>query len=166
MPRHYRCKMCGKTHGPPTGKHCREALHDGGETEPAVDNNADVLYLVRELTKRIDNMESACARSTEGSDIVSIPEEIWPIGSTGEMFPPATGSKTTGVTGHRGRDNVSVQHGRWVRDARSGLEAASVHMHSALRNDDERGERAGDSDSRPLPTQSTEVLSHYNDELR
>ena len=31
MPRHYKCKKCGKVHPPPTGKHCREIYHDSDE---------------------------------------------------------------------------------------------------------------------------------------
>ena len=55
MPRFYKCKACGLTHGPPTGKHCpnRDDIQ-----QPQPDNtNAALMPILLEIRQRMDAIE-------------------------------------------------------------------------------------------------------------
>ena len=56
MPRTYKCRKCGKVHGPPTGKHCREIYHE--EEAPTEENGGiDIAQVLLRINQRLDDIE-------------------------------------------------------------------------------------------------------------
>ena len=54
MPRRYKCKKCGVEHAPPTGKHCRQAVHD--EEEDTATGETEMMDILRELRSKMDGV--------------------------------------------------------------------------------------------------------------
>ena len=63
MPRPYKCKKCGISHPPPTGKHCRQAPPtDNGE-----DTQSQILAAIAELQRQMGEMNSRNRADTESA---------------------------------------------------------------------------------------------------
>ena len=68
MPRHYKCKKCGKAHATPTGKHCREFYHpdeekNGQTTEGMMPLLLDIHEKIKDMDRRVSSIEGSGAGS-------------------------------------------------------------------------------------------------------
>ena len=88
MPRIYKCRKCGEPHSPPTGKHCRQALHN----EPSVQETHDdtIMSMLRDLTKRMDDFDKGASDKDSASavGIASIDGDFSPQRSPPQRSPP------------------------------------------------------------------------------
>ena len=84
MPRSCKCRKCGKHHGPPTGKRCRETLHETDNFIEQPDN--DMLSLLLDIKKQLSVIEKRVSQ-VKGASAGSSPagQESPPQQSNAEL---------------------------------------------------------------------------------
>ena len=74
MPRIYKCRKCGKQHGPPTGKHCR--ARDSSEEEERSSTLDDIMPALEALKKQMEDMPAVRELSKQMAEMNTRMERV------------------------------------------------------------------------------------------